>query len=150
MITYLNMCSPSILAGSDRLVVGIVQKLRILSQTSPQAKLLTSIVALVDQVTLNGIGAVAIGKSLASAVPGFRLETMIIFQAHLDALAEGSEESGLVCWRPTESGPFAVVGRVVTTRASTRVAERLKALGRVVLVFRHGHYEGLGRLGGRR
>lgn len=144
-MTYLDVCSPGILARRDRLVVGIVQELGILAQASPQTKLLASVVTLVDQVALVGIGAVTVGKGLAGAVPGLRLEAVVVLEAHLDALAERPEEGGLVGGGPAEAGPFAVGRGVVASRGGGRVGEGLEALGRVVVVVRHGHDQGGGR-----
>lgn len=82
----------------------------------------------------------ALGEGGAGTVPRLGLETVIVLEAHLDALAEGAEEGVLVLRVPAEAGALAVGGGVVAARAG--VAGGLAGLGGVVLVLRHAVGDG--------
>lgn len=62
------------------------------------------------------------------ALPSLRLETAVLAQAELDALAEAAEEGGFVGRRPAEPGGSSVA---IDARANVGVES-------VDVVFRHG------------
>jgi len=82
----------------------IVVELWILAQTAPETELFSSIVALVDEVALVGVGVVMGDEGLQCAVPGLGLERVTLAQTEMDRLAEGGEESGLIGRVPAEAG----------------------------------------------
>lgn len=108
MVSHLNVCGPGLLGGGDGSRDGVVEELGVLAQATPQAKALPGIVALVDQVALGGIGAVALLQGLGGAFPGLGLEAAVLAQAQLDALAQAAEEGGLVGGGPAEARRSAI------------------------------------------
>lgn len=84
---YLDMCLPCVFRGRHRPHNWVVHKLGILAQPSPETESLTCIVALVDQVALGWVGAVRSLEGLGGPLPRLGLETAILAQAELDALA---------------------------------------------------------------
>lgn len=132
-IAYLEMPLPRLLAGRDHARIGIVQEIRILPQAAPHAKPLSRIVGLVDQMGLLGESAVLVAQGDGGALPGARLEAVVLLEAKLHGLAEGTEEGGLVGGVPAEArGP--PVG--VATRRQGRVGGSAARVA--VLVIRHG------------
>lgn len=107
-MTDLDMCSPSLVTSRHSPVFGIVKKIAILTKTPPQTKLLASIVALVDQVTLVGVRTMALGEGFAGSVPSLRLEAVVVLEAQVDAFTQRAEESGLVGGGPAKSRPLAM------------------------------------------
>lgn len=106
--THLYVRPPGLLACSHRPRIRIVQELRVLPQAPPQAKLLARIVTLVDEMPFVWISSVSLGEGLHGAVPCLLLEAVVVLEAHLDALAEGPEEGGLVRGGPAEPWALAV------------------------------------------
>lgn len=119
------MCPPCLVTSRHSPVLGVVEKVAIFAQAPPQAELLASIVALVDQVALVRVGTVAIGESLAGAVPSLGLEAMVVLEAQVHALTQRVEERGLVGRGPAEARPLAVGRSVVAAGAGNGVARAL-------------------------
>lgn len=129
------MRPPSLLARSHRPRVRIVQKLRVLPETPPQAELLARIVALVDEMPFVRIGSVSLGEGLHCAVPCLLLEAVVVLEAQLDTLAERPEEGGLVRRGPAEARALAVGGRVLASIAGAIGLDGFR--GAVVLAVGH-------------
>lgn len=144
--TDLDVCPPRLITSCHSSVLGVIKKIAIFTEAPPKAKLLASIVAFVDQVTLVRIGTVTIGKGFAGAVPSLGLEAVVVFQAQINALTQRVEEGGLVGGSPTEPGPLAMGGRVVTAGAGSRIAGALEGFWGAEVVVRHGADDGV--LGG--
>lgn len=123
------MHSPRILGRRDSLGDGIIQKVGILAQSPPESKALPRVVALVDEMALGRVRAVALLQGQGGALPGLGLEAAVLAQAELDALAEAAEEGGLV-----GGGPAEARGSSVAVDAGGR-----QAIGteHVVVVFGH-------------
>lgn len=133
----LDVRFPCLLGRRHSPRLGVVQKLRVLSQASPQPEPLAGIVALVDQVALGRVGAVMLLQSLGSALPRLGLEAAVLPHAQLHALAQAAEEGGLVGGRPAEPRRPAVA-----IDAAGPLSVRA---GEVDVVFRHGGIRSAGR-----
>lgn len=72
------MSGPCFLGGIYSPGHDIVVEVGILAQTTPQTELFPSIVALVDEVALVGIGVVVGDEGLQCAVPGLGLERVAL------------------------------------------------------------------------
>lgn len=143
------MCSPGLITSRHSPVFGVVEEVAIFTQAPPQAKLLARIIALVDEVTLVGIGTVTLGESFAGSVPSLGLEAVVVLEAQVHALTQRAKEGRLVGGRPAESWPLAVGGSVVTAGAGTGVASALDRFRGAVVVVGHGVDVGMVRgLGG--
>lgn len=143
MGSHLNMCGPGLLGGGDGSRDGVVEELGVFAQATPQAKALPGIVALVDQVALGGIGAVALLQGLGGAFPGLGLEAAVLAQAQLDALAQAAEEGGLVGGGPAEARRSAIA--VDTGGGGLAVGAE-----HVAVVLGHGRESQLGLVAERR
>lgn len=110
---YLNVSLPCVVGGRDGARRLVVEELGVFPQSSPEAKLLSGIVALVDEVGLVRICVVTIDEGLNGAIPGVLFEGAPLAQAEAHRLAKRSEEGGLVGGRPAEARPSMLAGGMV-------------------------------------
>ena len=120
------MALPCVLARGDGARGVVVEKLGILSEAPPEAKLLAGIVALVDQVGLVGVGIVTFDEGLDGAFPRVLFEGAPFPKAKPDTFAERPEEGGFVRRRPAEPRATVLAWSV-----------RWRACGGKVFVCRH-------------